>query len=273
MTSDTKIGLLLGLIFIFVIAFLINGLPSLKASAHGNELTYNMVNYKAETPRLANKEREVGYSLETRGRSSERATRVVHYDSSLPSIGDNPAEVRFSMPLPTYGPEVSNSAGEVLVMNQLSGGDRSRKNPQAVPEFSTVISGDNLAKSAQKLYGFTVGNKLATIDTLFAANKAVLTARDKVPAGIKLRIPLVKGTTKQTVMSPNPASASAAKRTGDRATTTVIYTVKDGDNLWKIAAKQLGDGSRNTDIMNLNEMVLLGSIDLKPGMRLKLPAQ
>ena len=30
MTSDAKIGLLLGLIFIFVIAFVINGLPSLR---------------------------------------------------------------------------------------------------------------------------------------------------------------------------------------------------------------------------------------------------
>ena len=30
MTSDAKIGLLLGLVFIFVIAFVINGLPSLR---------------------------------------------------------------------------------------------------------------------------------------------------------------------------------------------------------------------------------------------------
>ena len=30
MTSDAKIGLLLGLVFIFVIAFVINGLPNLR---------------------------------------------------------------------------------------------------------------------------------------------------------------------------------------------------------------------------------------------------
>jgi LysM repeat protein len=272
MTSDTKIGLLLGLIFIFVIAFLINGLPSLKASAHGNELTYNMVNYQSETPHLGNKEREVGYSMETRGRSPKRATGALPYDSSLPSIGDNPAEVRFSMPLPTYGPELSNSVGEVLIMNQPSGGDRSRKNPQAVPEFYTVISGDNLAKIAQKLYGYTVGNKLATIDTLFAANSTALTSRDKVPAGIKLRIPIVKGVATQALKN-NPAPGSAAQKTSNRAGATVIYTVKDGDSLWKIAAKRLGDGTRCKEIMNLNQAILLGSIDLKAGMRLKLPAQ
>jgi len=273
MTSDTKIGLLLGLIFIFVIAFLINGLPSLKASAHGNELTYNMVNYQAETPRLANKEREVAFSLETRDPSGGQAMYAAPHDASLPSIGDSPAEVRFSMPLPTYGPELSNSAGEVLVMPQPSGREHSRKTSQAVPEFYTVVSGDNLAKIAQKLYGFTVGNKLATIDTLFAANQTVLTSRDKVPAGIKLRIPLVKGTTGQTVVSPTPTSANPAQKTSHQATATVMYTVQDGDSLWKIAAKQLGDGTRNKDIMNLNEMVLQGSIDLKPGMRLLLPAQ
>lgn len=272
MTSDTKIGLLLGLIFIFVIAFLINGLPSLKASAHGNELTYNMVNYQSETPHLGNKEREVGYSLETRERTPERSMRVASYDSSLGSIGGNPAEVRFSMPLPTYGPEVSNSAGEVMVMNQPSGGDRGKKNRQAVPQFYTVISGDNLAKIAQKLYGYTVGNKLATIDTLFAANSTVLTSRDKVPAGIKLRIPIVKGVPTQALKN-NPAPGSSAKKTGNRVEGTVIYAVKDGDSLWKIAAKRLGDGTRCKEIMKLNQATLLGSIDLKAGMRLKLPAQ
>ena len=44
MTSDAKIGLLLGLVFIFVIAFVINGLPFFRnAASNSNELTTNMV--------------------------------------------------------------------------------------------------------------------------------------------------------------------------------------------------------------------------------------
>lgn len=43
MTSDAKIGLLLGLVFIFVIAFIINGLPSLKPQTSKGELPTNMV--------------------------------------------------------------------------------------------------------------------------------------------------------------------------------------------------------------------------------------
>jgi len=43
MTSDAKIGLLLGLIFIFVVAFVINGLPNLKPQATRAEVSTNMV--------------------------------------------------------------------------------------------------------------------------------------------------------------------------------------------------------------------------------------
>ena len=39
MTSDAKIGLLLGLVFIFIIAFIINGLPGLSQDSHNNTLT------------------------------------------------------------------------------------------------------------------------------------------------------------------------------------------------------------------------------------------
>ncbi|MGA2094604.1 MAG: hypothetical protein ABSH16_14575 [Sedimentisphaerales bacterium] len=39
MTSDAKIGLLLGLVFIFVIAFIINGLPGFHHKDDGNKLT------------------------------------------------------------------------------------------------------------------------------------------------------------------------------------------------------------------------------------------
>lgn len=42
MTSDAKIGLLLGLVFIFVIAFIINGLPHLKPQTSQAEVTPNM---------------------------------------------------------------------------------------------------------------------------------------------------------------------------------------------------------------------------------------
>ncbi len=51
-----------------------------------------------------------------------------------------------------------------------------------------------------------------------------------------------------------------------------IYTVKEGDSLWRIARDQLGDASRHPELAKLNEAVLDGDPDnLKPGQKIILP--
>ena len=47
-----------------------------------------------------------------------------------------------------------------------------------------------------------------------------------------------------------------------------VYTVRQGDTLWAIAAKTLGDGNRYREIMKENGLV---SIFIYPGQRLKIP--
>jgi len=49
------------------------------------------------------------------------------------------------------------------------------------------------------------------------------------------------------------------------------YIVRDGDTLWRIAAKQLGDACRYKEISKLNADVLKNDNDLTIGMRLSLP--
>jgi nucleoid-associated protein YgaU len=51
------------------------------------------------------------------------------------------------------------------------------------------------------------------------------------------------------------------------------YTVKDGDSLWRIAEKKLGNGGRYTEISKLNADVLEDEDDIVVGMRLRLPAR
>ncbi|MHC4808452.1 MAG: hypothetical protein ACYTBX_19635, partial [Planctomycetota bacterium] len=59
MTSDAKVGLLLGLVFIFIIAFLINGLPRFRSESNNNELSTTMFNSQNNDFGLAAKERKV----------------------------------------------------------------------------------------------------------------------------------------------------------------------------------------------------------------------
>ena len=63
MTSDAKIGLLLGLVFIFIIAFVVNGLPRLRSEPDSNELTIisaeNVVSSETVASGLAARERLV----------------------------------------------------------------------------------------------------------------------------------------------------------------------------------------------------------------------
>ena len=51
------------------------------------------------------------------------------------------------------------------------------------------------------------------------------------------------------------------------------YTVREGDSLWQIAQKFLGDGSRYKEILELNADVLAEEDDLTIGTALKLPSR
>ena len=50
----------------------------------------------------------------------------------------------------------------------------------------------------------------------------------------------------------SPAAAAVARNPAGAAATTRTYTVKKGDSLWSIAARQLGDGKRWMEIRDLN---------------------
>jgi nucleoid-associated protein YgaU len=51
------------------------------------------------------------------------------------------------------------------------------------------------------------------------------------------------------------------------------YVVKENDNLWKIAAEQLGSGNAWLQIKELNKDALKGSETVQPNMRLRLPSK
>jgi nucleoid-associated protein YgaU len=368
MTSDAKIGLLLGLVFIFVIAFVINGLPSLRPPTVGKvELTpiadqdFEGVAGKAETApnwnELLDQPRVGGAPAPVAAETPKPAVPESPQPSG-PQISQPPVagdtDVRFSLPLPAIG-RLLDQLPVVVPVNR--GDTFSMDTPKPAPEQTApsehppaaaavqprveppaepkpvevpanvadlvesakpapvaakpatipggrtyvAVAGDTLAAIAKKFYGPEEGNRLANIDRIFQANLTVLPSPAEVKVGQKLVIPpplppLSKPTTLTTASKTTPMPAPNPNKPSDMLPKTLFekvealgrrapaavppatpadrwYTVQDGDSLWKIAAGQLGAGSRWDEIHKLNAEILTSQDALKPGTKLRLPAK
>jgi nucleoid-associated protein YgaU len=297
MTSDAKIGLLLGLVFIFIIAFIINGLPKLRGETDSNELTNNMM-----------KDTRVGIGWE--GRSDEvinpplqSVEQVVQSQTPSPqerqTAFDN-SDVRHVQPVPGSGyspllggvwdpqqgqlplgpvrPVAENLVTPGPVESETTVIIRPLKLPK--PKTYVVTSGDSLGSIAKKVYGPEEGNKRANIAKIFEANRKLLESLDEIKIGQELLIPPLptKPETKDLLSGP---LFKQVKSIGQKAGFTPVpepapaksYTVKDGDSLWSISADQLGNGIRYKEIAKLNKDVLPNEDDMRVGTKLKIPAK
>jgi LysM repeat protein len=195
MTSDAKIGLLLGLVFIFIIAFIINGLPRFRSNTNNNELTTNMVSSPNDSMGIAARERKAQAVFDLLERvPQERADEV-------PVVSKNEGAVRFKMPF---------SQGTSIVKDDLivkTANDRFKsaapesdtneknkvnKSKPALPKTYVVSEGDNLAIIAQTFYGPDEGNKKINVARIFEANRKLLKSLDEIYVGQKLTIPPLK---------------------------------------------------------------------------------
>ncbi len=303
MSSDAKIGLIVGLVFIFVIAFLINGLPSFRQDKNNNELTTNMVSLENEPAALGAKERKARETVEWTENLNQlepKDQQPVISEAPTPqeSIVDQTQDIRYKTLLPE-NPLIAEqtpsakSVEEIKPVTPTITLDKqpADKQPAPVvvktgwPKTYTVSAGDNLAIIAQKLYGTQQGSKKSNIMMIFEANRNVLKSPDAIYAGQKLIIPALLSVSTDTkiiesifpkdkfekvdTIGRQRISASSANEVKPK--TDREYAVQDGDNLWKIAAEQLGDGKRYKEISKLNPDILKDEDSLAVGMRLKLP--
>lgn len=294
MTSDAKIGLLLGLLFIFVIAFLINGFPSFKTDKNNNELTTNMISSRNYP--IAAKQRQV--SREVIPPSRPMQPQPIPAEVS-PAAAD---EVRFLIPLPA-GPGPAETTGSLPVVTAETApaspapapAESTTEKPgppkQTKPRVYVVSDGDSLALIAKKVYGAAEGNKKASIDHIFHANKSTLSSPDEIYVGQKLVIPALTDTAaaeektgktfpakmfeKIKSIGTRHLSSGAQDSKSDNKSDNKYgrYVVREGDTLWLIAAQKLGNGSRYTEIATLNADVIEDEDALEVGTSLKLPAK
>lgn len=286
MTSDAKIGLLLGLVFIFIIAFIINGLPRFRSNTNNNELTTNTVSLPDDSMGIAAKERKAQGVFDGVGRlTQERGGQV-------PVVSKNEGAVRFEMPLP----EGTLTAQDDLIVETPI--DRSKPSAllsetnertkinkpgsvePALPETYVVSEGDNLAVIAQKFYGPVEGNKKINVNRIFEANRKLLKSLDEIYVGQELTIPPLDNADSVSSESLFEKVKSIGRRlTSDdppeapRVRPSKQYVVREGDSLWRIAVEQLGDGTRYKELSEINADILGNEDYLTVGMQLRIPAR
>ncbi len=287
MTSDAKIGLLLGLVFIFIIAILVNGIPKLGRSEPTNELTTdtNIIRLRNETPGIAARERKISREvIEAPVRYSrplnlniERQVQPIE-EAVEPGGSERGAKERSfagGQQLPDIQPARPKPVEEKQKVRV------ERIEPPKAKTY-VVAEGDIMASIAKKFYGPVEGNRKVNVDKIFAANKSILESPDTIYPGQKLVIPPLsvsaENTVSQVLNSPlleevttigrrHLAKSSEVKEKGS------LYTVVEDDNLWKIAADKLGDGSRYMEIYELNKSILPNEHTVFVGVRLRLPSR
>jgi nucleoid-associated protein YgaU len=339
MTSDAKIGLLLGLVFIFVIAFIINGLPNLRPQPGKADITPIMNPTTDENFGIADGARRAQdnwTALLNEQQTEQKATQTTAGEppqmtleppqtpqaannpdapSLVPSIEEllkrlnfsvTPKETTVVMPAPqptTTQPPVATEHSSVAAPPQTKSGapvtpapdiQRAARSVTALQKADWKVylvgEGESLASVAKKMYGPEEGNRIRNIKRIYEANKDVLKSADEVVAGQKLVIPpplpplppKPEDVLSQALFEKVDAIGKVvtAKAPSKAPAPTVApapegrwYVVQDGDNLWKIAAAQLGSGTRYEEIAKLNADVLKSKDALDVGMRIRLPAK
>jgi nucleoid-associated protein YgaU len=275
MTSDAKIGLLLGLVFIFIIAFVINGLPRFGIDRENNDLTNRM---------LETQSRQLGLAAEGR-KVIEQNEPMMRYNGPLPvGASGDASSARYTTPLPGgISGDVEGSRPEMSNPAEAVGAAASVDVVREVwPKVYTVGEGDILATIAQKFYGPEEGNRLVNVMRIFAANRKILKSADEILVGQKLIIPGLTGPSGPQQAGIFGGSMFETRRSigeillGGRdssAKSGAEYVVKEGDNLWKIAARQLGDGNRYKEIFKLNQDKLENEDEVVVGTSLRMPAR
>ncbi len=314
MTSDAKIGLLLGLVFIFVIAFVINGLPSFRDATNNSELTTNMVSSQHESWGIGTNERKVQDGFDWTGQPIEEP---VEEEIPSPPAEEEKEDIRFEMPIPgdiaiveetsieitpelieqtlaqSSDPVVREPDAAETIVIELPPVEKEPKprKPRpaewAMPKIYVVSDGDTLGSIAKKFYGPEEGNKIANVQRIFEANRKSLKSIHEVAVGQKIIVPPPRTpksdenkteTIRANSFFEEVKSIGRRLLSGDKpkpkAKPGRQYIVQDGDNLWRVAAAQLGDSTRYKEIVKLNPDALKDeNTILRIGMHLNLPAQ
>jgi len=305
MTTDAKIGLLLALVFIVAITFVINGLPDfISKKSRTADVTTSYINQynRQDEPGIVDRStREAAAVLNKKIVSvptSPTATSAVEvntaannsYQTILPAASE---VVKSSVPAPQPAAVVQAPQTPVAASASAIATSPAQK---TAGKIYVVADGDSLVSISQKFYGPQAGKKLANIQRIYEANRKTLKSMNDLQIGQKLVIPSLNDKDQKLVgtgmfdkvdETPKPAvapkeskeSKEAAAPKAEQKPANVSkeskslreYVVKENDTLWKIAARQLGNGGRYAEIAEINKSI--NPDNLVVGTKIMLPAK
>ena len=163
MSSNAKIGLLLGLIIVFLIVFIIKGFSGVDNAENDYQSPIAIENPLGikpyMTPEVFPLRRVSARRLEETPPSDDKE----HLQVKLPEI-----------PPPDEADDDTEPVEQVW------------------PKVYVVCKGDNLADIAKKFYGQEEGNRIVNVKRIFEANNKSLESPDKIYPGQKLIIPSLR---------------------------------------------------------------------------------
>lgn len=145
--------------------------------------------------------------------------------------------------------------------------------PAAGPRKYVAVAGDTLNKIAGRTMG---ANTKANREAIIALNPTLKQNPNNIVVGRSYTIPAKPGAAAAAPAAPATPAPNAVAQNDPKApasTPQYFYVVKENDNLWKIAAEQLGNGAAWETIKDMNKDVLKGGESVRPNMRLRLPAK
>ena len=267
MKRETRVALLVGMVFIALFG-LVLGRRSLKIASASRQ---------RETEQIANTPAEPGPELE-RASVDERAERLALESRRRhvrPERAERPERTRRQTPPPRE--EICRPPAERPSEPSERPPPAPPVEPRRVqPRTYKVRSGDNLTRIAKTVYGRAHGDEYKRI---YEANRDKLSGPNSVTVGQELVIPPLPSS------PPALRLAVAPQRRGPRVVEMTLealderfrngetYVVQSDDTLTRIARRRMGGGSRATvrKLLRANRDLISDPDRLTVGMRLRIP--
>jgi nucleoid-associated protein YgaU len=278
MTADAKVGLLLGLFFIVIIAFLVNGLPNFIHEKDTSTTSVSIVTGQDMVLDNSNGASGAAHRLfAPRTSAKQRTVEPPQETIVLDSAPEQTPQVEIPDLVPQRQMPVVVQNNPTLVQEVAAAPKR---------QMHVVKSGEILPFIAKHYYGPEEGNRRIVIQKLYEVNSSILKSPDHICVGQKLTIPTEEemdqlvNPSSEVVKAPSASEILRKKASdildwADKKDIRSIseYTVRKGDNLWSIAEQNLGDGNRYKEIAQLNKGRIRNANDVAVGTRLVIPPQ